>query len=362
MSVKPETERRQFTLATRGSALALAQAHYVLDRCRQAMPDCQFTLKIVKTTGDKLQTAALANPDLVSTKGLFTKELEVALQDSSADLAVHSLKDLPTELPPGLALGAVCVREDPRDVLLYRDARLSGDKRGFAPHLDLQDLPQGAIVATGSTRRQAQLSALRPDLHFVPLRGNVPTRLRKLAERPEFDATILALAGLRRLHYHIEAEGRLALNEPPPQSTDHGAEPSDKRSGRAKPESLFQPKGLLATVLEPAVMLPCIGQGAIGIEVSGANPAVKRLCEVLDHRLTHLCVLAERAFLRTMGGGCQSPLAAYAEATGSILHLRAVSFQRGPAERTELSGPIEEAEELGRAAAEKLKLQSDRNC
>ena len=176
-------------IATRGSALALAQANIVLDLCRKLVPQQPAEIKIIKTTGDKLQTASLADSNLP--KGLFTKELEVALLDDEADLAVHSLKDLPTELPSGLALGAVLAREDVRDVLICRkDAAFA--RAGFR----IRDLPQGATVATSSTRRAAQLRDHRPDLKIVPIRGNVPTRLRKLAQQPEIHAIILAAAGL----------------------------------------------------------------------------------------------------------------------------------------------------------------------
>ena len=183
------------------------------------MPQKRFELKIIKTTGDHLQTASMANPGSAPDlpKGLFTKELEVALLNDEADLAVHSLKDLPTELPPGLELASVLKRADVRDVLLFRSDRAVAEKlkqtaktqsewrpgqkimRGFRKTLTLGKLPQNAVIATSSTRRGAQLKALRPDLEIVPIRGNVGTRLRKLWEQPELDATVLAAAGLDRL-------------------------------------------------------------------------------------------------------------------------------------------------------------------
>src|SRR5260221_14561771 len=190
-------------IATRGSALALAQANMVLAQCRAAFPKLQFELKIIKTTGDKLQTASLAQEGKTLPKGLFTKELEVALLKHKADLAVHSLKDLPTELPDGLKLAAVGKREDVRDVLVYRDAEYlravaagsnAGEwspgqsaRRGFAPGLAIKDLPAGAVVATSSPRRRAQLLAQNAALSVPDIRGNVVTRLQKLAERAELD-------------------------------------------------------------------------------------------------------------------------------------------------------------------------------
>src|SRR4026208_1463201 len=169
------------SIATRGSASALAQARTIMGQCQKACPELSFELKVIKTTGDKLQTASLASANLP--KGLFTKELETALLNGEASLAVHSLKDLPTELPAGLALGAVSEREDARDVLIARNPTR------------LMDLPQGATVATSSTRREAFLRERRPDLNIVPIRGNVPTRLKRLAEKPELDALVLAAAG-----------------------------------------------------------------------------------------------------------------------------------------------------------------------
>src|SRR5579872_5093925 len=180
------SDNRTIIIASRGSPLALAQANAVLAQCRAAFPRVKFELKIIKTTGDKLQKASMAKEGVSLPKGLFTKELEVALLKEQADIAVHSLKDLPTELPSGLTLGAVGERADVRDVLLYRDAELfsTQDRRGFKPGLVIKDLPQGATVGTSSTRRKSQLLMHRPDLRIIELRGNVPTRLEKLAGRP----------------------------------------------------------------------------------------------------------------------------------------------------------------------------------
>lgn len=326
-------------IATRGSALALAQANLVLAQCRAAFPQRSFELKIIKTTGDKLQTASLAQEGQSLPKGLFTKELEVALLERKADLAVHSLKDLPTDLPTGLRLGCVGKRADVRDVLLYRDAALStrdGNKagqaapRGFAlPGLKITDLPKGAVVATSSTRRRAQLLAINPSLHSPDIRGNVLTRIQKLAQKPDLDATILALAGLTRLKYEITKTGHLT---------------GDQVS-----------EGILASVLDIEIMLPCVGQGAIGIEIREDDSLLNEICQRLNDTDTFQCVIAERAFLQGMGGGCQSPVAAYATVEGTQLRLRALSFASGPVRRAEATRPLSQAAELGRHLAGLLK-------
>lgn len=329
-------------LATRGSALALAQANAVLAQCRAAFPKLAFEIKVIKTTGDKLQTASLAQEGKALPKGLFTKELEVALLEKRADLAVHSLKDLPTELPDGLKLGAVGKRADVRDVLLYRDevflrsaagsvSGISADepmRRGFKPGLTIAALPEGAVVATSSTRRRAQLLTQNPGLNVPDIRGNVLTRMQKLADKAELDATVLALAGITRLKFAITPEGRLGGDS--------------------------VPAGLLATVLDTDVMLPCVGQGAVGIEVRKGDERVAEICARLNDRTTHQCVIAERAFLAAMGGGCQSPVAAYAEREGEKLRMRAISFTNGPLQRAEASRPIGQAAELGAQLAAEL--------
>jgi hydroxymethylbilane synthase len=316
-------------IATRGSALALAQANTVLAQCRTAFPRLAFELKIIKTTGDKLQTASLAQESKTLPKGLFTKELEVALINNDADLAVHSLKDLPTELPAGLALGAVGRRADVRDVLIYRDeAFTQSECRGFKPHLKVKDLPAGAVVATSSTRRKAQLLESNTRLKVVDIRGNVATRMRKVMDNPELDATVLALAGITRLNFNITTEGNLV--------------------GEGVPD------GMLATVLDIEAMLPCVGQGAIGIEVRNNDERIAAICEQLNDYNSFQCVIAERAFLAGMGGGCQSPVAAYAEITGEQLRMRAASFVE-KVRRAEATRPIKEAVELGQQLARELK-------
>src|SRR5262245_20438564 len=332
-------------IATRGSALALAQANMVLAQCRAAFPRLSFELKIIKTTGDKLQTASLAKEGTELPKGLFTKELEVALLKHKADMAVHSLKDLPTELPAGLKLGAVGKRADVRDVLIYRDAAYleaaeanqdstewtpgQSKRRGFTGKINVKDLPAGTVVATSSTRRKAQLLTLNPNLKVPDIRGNVVTRLQKLGERAEIDATVLALAGISRLNFTISADGRLL--------------------GDAVPD------GLLATILDTDVMLPCVGQGAVGIEVREQDERIGTICERLNHFNTLQCVTAERAFLAAMGGGCQSLVAAYAEVIGNRIRMRALSFNNGSVRRAEGQRQIKEPVELGQQLASEVK-------
>ena len=323
---------RPIIIGTRGSALALAQANLILAQCRAAFPSLAFALKIIKTTGDKLQTASMAKPDASLPKGLFTKELEIALLNGSADLAVHSLKDLPTELPTGLMLAATPERADVRDVLIYRSADKAPARsklRGFKPNAKLKDFPKRATIATSSTRRKAQLLVVRPDLTIVEIRGNVATRMKKVAEQAELDATVLALAGITRLNFSITTDGKL--------------------HGEAVPD------GLLATVLAVDAMLPCVGQAAIGIEIRADDKRITKICERLNHIATFQCVTAERAFLRGMGGGCQSPVAAYAEIAGKTITLRAVSFRAGPAKRSEGKRPVEKAAELGEQLATDLR-------
>jgi hydroxymethylbilane synthase len=337
---------KPIVIATRGSALALAQANWIAEQCRTIFPRLRFELKIIKTTGDKLQNASLAKDVGALPKGLFTKELEVALVKGRADIAVHSLKDLPTDLPAGLTLAATPKRADVRDVLIYRDAEFfsslasrqssipdwipgQSSLKGFKSHATLRDFPAGTIIATSSTRRKLTLLAARPDLKVVEIRGNVPTRLQKVAERDELDATVLALAGLTRLNFEIKHDGKLV--------------------GDAVPD------GLLATVLDLDVMLPCVGQGAIGIEIRADDERILKICERLNHFNTFHCVTAERAFLRAMGGGCQSPVAANAEIIGENIFMRAVSFRDEKAKRGELKRPIWEAILLGEELATQLK-------
>lgn len=245
------------TLGTRGSDLALAQTRLVAAQLQAVYPDLDVKTAIIKTTGDQRLDVSLSAPGSLE-KGLFTKELEEALLAGTIDAAVHSLKDLPTELPPGLAVGAILERADPADVLV---SRLPGG---------LDALAQGATVATSSPRRKAQLLQLRPDLVVVEIRGNVPTRLRKLAENSALDGLLLAKAGLDRL----------------------GAD--------------ILPAGLHACVV--GAILPAPGQGAIALECRDGDSAITDLLQSVHHEETAHCVEAERNLLRELGGGCSLPL------------------------------------------------------
>lgn len=309
-------------IVTRGSALALAQASLVLAQCRTAFPAESFEIRIIKTTGDKLQTASLASANLP--KGLFTKELEAALLSGEGDLAVHSLKDLPTELPAGLKLGAVSKRADVRDVLICRK-----DSNSKSQLSNLKSLSNGATVATSSTRRRAQLLDLRPDLNIVPIRGNVGTRLRKLAEQPELDAIVLAAAGLERLKFRSTNAPEISGEDVPP--------------------------GLVATAIPVEEMLPCVGQAALGIEIRESDPRLEHICMALNDAEAHACVTAERAFLRGMGGGCQLAVGAYGEILGGQLRLRAISFLGAKPRRGERTGEVKESARIGEALAGELR-------
>jgi hydroxymethylbilane synthase len=281
----------RLVIGSRGSPLALWQARWAaaeLEKLGHAT-----TIEVIRTTGDKITDVALSK---VGTKGLFTKELEEALLDGRIDLAVHSLKDMPVELPPGLILAATPVREDPRDALVG------------AP---LARLPQGARVGTSSLRRMAQLKDLRPDLVIESIRGNVDTRLRKLGEG-QFDAILLAAAGLNRLGL----------------------------SGR------------IAELLPVEVMCPAVGQGALAIETRDEDSPAR----ALDNRATRVAVTAERAVLAGLGGGCQVPIGAHAWLEGETLHLRAAVIAPGggqPLIRT-AQGPTADALPLGEALAREL--------
>ncbi|MGE5269792.1 MAG: hydroxymethylbilane synthase [Thiohalocapsa sp.] len=297
--------RPQLRIATRGSALALYQAGLVRDRLVAAHPALTapgaVELLAIRTTGDRVQDRRLAE---IGGKGLFTKEIEEALRDGRADLAVHSLKDMETALPVGLTLGAVLPRDDPRDVLVSRNAA------------GLTALPAGARVATGSLRRRAQLLRRRGDLDIVPIRGNVDTRLRKLADG-EVDALVLALCGLERL--------------------GHGAMASE--------------------ILSPETMLPAVGQGALAVECRADDERVRQLLAPLDDPATSLCITAERAMLAALDGSCRTPIAGLATIEGDRLRLRGLLLAPdGEAVRAgEMSGPAGEAAALGDELGQRLR-------
>lgn len=254
----------KITIATRRSPLALWQAHHVAALLRQHDDVEAVDLLELVTKGDRILDQSLSK---IGGKGLFIKELEHAMLEGKADIAVHSMKDVPAQLPPGFALPAVLEREDPRDALVG---------------LTVAQLPSGARVGTSSLRRQAQLLALRPDLKIAPVRGNVGTRLSKL-ENGDFDALLLATAGLKRL---------------------------DMQS-------------VIAESIDPNLMLPAAGQGIVGIECKADQPALLDVLGSLDKRNSRQCVEAERAISQGLGADCHAPVAAFAEVSADELHLRA---------------------------------------
>jgi hydroxymethylbilane synthase len=293
---------RPLVIGSRGSKLALWQAEQTRERLLRLNPQTDVRIEIIKTTGD-VKTDPLS---VIGGKGVFTKELEDALLDGRIDLAVHSLKDLPTILPDGLSISAIGEREDPRDALVLR----AGARNGSLLHL-----PDGAVVGTSSQRRLAQLKALRNDVDVKDLRGNVDTRIRKLDEG-QYDAVILASAGLVRLGLQDRISARIPINE----------------------------------------MLPAVGQGAIAIEVRSENELAVEATRKLDHRETRFACLAERAFLRGLGGGCQFPIAAHAVIEHDLLKLDGLVARPDGSQilRDVLSGPANEAESIGAALAEQL--------
>jgi hydroxymethylbilane synthase len=294
---------KRLRIATRGSALALWQANHIRERLA-LLHGVESELIRIRTSGDNFQNSPVAQvSQQTGTKGVFIKELEEALIDGTADLAVHSMKDVPTENPAGLTFPAITKREDVRDCLISRD----GAK--------LKDLASGARIGTSSLRRQAQLRHYRPDLKLLDLRGNVDTRLKKVAAG-DFDAIVLATAGMNRL----------------------GA--GDK----------------ITQILPPEIMLPAVGQGALGIETRADARETIRLVAALDDPESHVAVTAERALLRELEGGCQVPLGAWGRWEDGGLRLEAGVFSADGTEfvRKELRGPAEDAEELGERLGQML--------
>ena len=290
-------------IATRKSALALWQAEFVKAQLEIHHPGIEVELVPMSTQGDKILDTPLAK---IGGKGLFVKELEQAMLDGRADIAVHSMKDVPVEFPDGLELHTICEREDPRDAFVSN-------------HFSSIDaLPQGAVVGTSSLRRQCQIRALRPDLEIRDLRGNVNTRLAKLDEG-QYDAIILAAAGLIRLEM---------------------------------PERI-------ASFISAEQSLPANGQGAVGIECRSDDSATKALLAALEHHETRIRVLAERAMNRRLEGGCQVPIGAFAEVSGSQLTLRGLVGAVDGSEilRDQVTGACDDAEKLGVELAEKLLAQ-----
>jgi hydroxymethylbilane synthase len=294
---------QKFIIGTRGSQLALWQTNWVKAQTEKHHPGIEVEIKVISTKGDRVLDVSL--PKLGEEgKGLFTKELEDALFEHRVDLAVHSLKDLPTELPAGLHIGAICEREDARDALVARN-----------PITSFNELPDRALIGTSSLRRQAQLKSVRPDLVIEPVRGNVDTRLRKLDEG-RYDAIVLAAAGLHRLGH----ANRI---------TEH---------------------------LSEDLMLPAVGQGALAIETREGDATTAEIIHALNHEATRLACSAERAFLKGLGGGCLVPIAAHATIKSDVMTLNGLVASPDGSEivRAQQSGPSQDADLLGQQLADEL--------
>lgn len=290
----------KFVIGSRGSDLALWQANYVKAILENLFPEDRFEIKIIHTTGDQVLDTALSK---IGDKGLFTKQIEAALLDGSIDMAVHSLKDLQTEQPDGLVIGAVCERETPNDVFISQ----SGGT--------IDNLPNGARVATGSLRRRSQLLHHRIDLKIEEIRGNVPTRLRKFDES-DLDGMILAYAGVYRL----------GLGE------------------------------RVSQLIPFDIMLPAVGQGAVAIEIRKEDTRTANVVEKLNHRPTRICITSERAFLRRLEGGCQVPIGAHATLDGDAVTLDGMvgSLDGTVVFRERISGRAADAASLGTRLADSL--------
>ncbi len=295
-------EKQILVIGSRGSKLALWQAEHVKKELEKRNKQIKVEIKIIKTKGDKIVDVALSK---IGDKGLFTKELENKLLDGSIDIAVHSLKDLQTEIPRGLKLACVTKRHDVEDVLIGRKKGMTIDK-----------LPEGATVATGSLRRRSQLKHLRPDIKVVELRGNVPTRIEKF-QKSKWDAIILARAGVERLKM----------------------------------------KKHVSSIIDKDEMLPAVGQGALGIEIKADNKFAEKALQVLHDDNTFYAVTAERALLKALEGGCQVPIGANAEVKTNGLYLDAIvgSIDGSITFRKKIRGSKANAEKLGKELAKDLK-------
>lgn len=292
--------KHEIVVGTRESRLAMWQACWVVEQLKKVKPELSCRIKGIRTQGDNILDVALAK---IGDKGLFTKELEYAILRGEIDMAVHSMKDLPTTLPEGLSIGAVCEREYPGDVLISRAGK------------NLEELPAGALIGTSSLRRAAQLLHYRKDFKMVNLRGNVQTRIKKLDEN-KFDATVLAYAGVRRM------------------GLDHR----------------------ISQVIPIEIMLPAVGQGSIGVEAASSNAGILDLLKNIDHQESRQAVRAERAFLKKLEGGCQVPIGAHAVAEGGCLRLEGavVSLDGVNMVRSSIIGDVTEAEAIGVKLAERL--------
>ncbi len=292
--------KKEIKIGSRGSALALWQANWVRNTLLKSHPDLTVTIEKITTSGDRFLDAPLSK---VGGKGLFTKEIEEALLDHRVDVAVHSMKDVPALFPDGLSIDIITEREDPRDALISKE------------NISLSNLPKGARIGTSSLRRQAQILKFRPDLKIIPIRGNVGTRIKKLEEN-DFDAVILAAAGVIRLEWE------------------------DK----------------ITEYLDTEICLPAIGQGALGLETRVNDLDILKYVKGFDHQETHIAVSAERVLLKKLQGGCQVPIAAYGEVGEEDFKLTAIVSSIDGKQFIKESGktPLNKAEQLGFEIAEKL--------
>lgn len=295
-------EIKTITIGTRGSPLALRQSNWVRETLSGFYPHLRIALKEIRTTGDKILDCPLS---AIGGKGLFVKEIEEALLEKRIDIAVHSMKDMPGDLPRGLMIGAVPVREDPRDVLISRDRCL------------LKDIPDGKSIGTSSLRRKAQLLHLRPDLQIIPLRGNLDTRIKKI-ESEGLAGVVLAAAGVHRMGLQNK----------------------------------------ISQYLDLETCLPAVGQGALALEIREDDPRFEDLVRVIHDEVTALCTQAERAFLKGLQGGCQVPIAGHARIQGERLILQGLIAGLDGRElfKDQVEGPTADPISLGNRLAEKLLL------
>ncbi|MDQ3633742.1 MAG: hydroxymethylbilane synthase [Acidobacteriota bacterium] len=292
--------KNKLIIGSRGSRLALWQTNFVKEKLEKLFRDKQFEVLIIKTTGDKLLDVALAK---IGDKGLFTKQIETALLENEIDLAVHSLKDLQTEQPENLKIGAVSKREKPNDVLIS------------TKYSSIDDLPHGAKVATGSLRRISQILNYRKDLKIFEIRGNVPTRIKKF-EESDLDAMILAYAGVHRLELD----------------------------------------SYIKQIIPFEIMLPAVGQGAMAVEIRSNDTEIQKVLQKINDQETLDCVTAERSFLRRLEGGCQVPIAGFAQLQNEEIHLRGMvgNLDGSVNLQDEISGDRKDAADLGNILAERL--------
>ncbi len=288
---------KKYKIGTRGSKLALTQTNFVAQKLKKVMPEADFEICVIKTRGDIMQDVSLL---AIGGQGVFVKEIEEALLAGRIDLAVHSMKDVPGDIPEGLMFAAVLPREDVRDVLVSRD------------NIKFECLPRGAKIGTGSQRRGAQIKAVMPDIHVVPLRGNLDTRLKKI-ETENLTGVIVAAAGMKRM-------------------------------GLAEKITQFLPV---------ETMLPAVGQGALGLQIRKNDTELAKVCAGLNDAVTAVEVTAERAFLRALGGGCRLPIAALGKLDGRMLTLEGMLAAPNGSTmiRDKINGTIHDAEEMGKKLA-----------